>query len=320
MEKSLFLSLLIYFVSITGMQKLCARTFSMTEVAAAPSVIGLQEGDTVTISTTEEFFSFVDFANQQIGYGSDDVYGGLVGIVYMLTSDIDLKRALCNVIGKDYNTSFNGIFDGNGHSISNLYIKVNNAQVGMFGQVGNDKVGGSIKNLHLKNADINTQYSKGEAKIGGLVGHLSNSSISMCSVSGKVVGKQHIGGLVGYAENARIENCYNMASITVLSSTGKSVGGIVGRYMNLTIASCYNAGEISDGASSGSTVSGGICGITPALGDVISQCFFLTTTTSDAYPGISDNNNALYSRTAEQFASGQVAFELSSDNPTAWGQ
>ena len=162
-------------------------------------------------------------------------------------------------------TPFLGSFDGNGYTISNLYIKntTNNADpVGLFGTtaagstVKNVKVKGTVTNENttnnLKNAtgavvghaegkiykcEVDANVT-GEYRVGGIVGILGNSvstytqeaipSVEQCSSKGSVsVQESMAGGLVG-SSYGPISESYNVASVTGVGTSSEQVGGIVG--------------------------------------------------------------------------------------------
>lgn len=321
MKKSLFLFLLICFFGVNRMPELYARTVTMTEVAADPSSTALQEGDTVTISTKEELLTFASFANLRNRTTVSDVYGELKGITYLLMADIELAGSKdWSVVCPNNDTPFNGTFDGQGYSISHLTISKSNSSVSMFGYVGSSNTKGCVKNLCLKDVKIATTSVGISSQSCALVGFLENSSVSNCCVSGIISAKMNASGLIGQSIGSRIENCYNLASATIPVS-GRCVGGIVGETSRTRISFCYNAGNVSCGTDyiTGMKI-GALCGVIPTYLDTLSNCFYLNTTTDNAYPGISATQNAQYSRTADQFASGQVACELASENPEVWGQ
>lgn len=320
MGKSLFLFLPIWLGGVNGVLELAARTLTMTEVAAAASAIGLQEGDVVTISSQGELLSFASFANERNYSTASDVYGELLGIIYRLEADIDLAGKAWSVVGTAYDTPFNGTFDGQGHTISNLSVSGKADNAGMFGYVGDNNKTGCVKNLCLDNININNTKSGQYTSTAGLVGFLIDSEIENCRVSGKIYGTGIAGGLVGCAVRGRIKNCYNTATVEIHSS-GTCAGGIVGQMTGTNISCSYNGGNVAyRGFAYGTQGIGSLCGESPAVETAISQTFFLNTTAASAYPAISEQKNALYSRTADQFASGQVACELSLENPGAWGQ
>ncbi len=116
---------------------------------------------------------------------------------------------------------FVGYYDGNGYTISNLYM-YNQRQSGLFGCIGYDsELRSEVRNVKLVNVDIKVNYACG---IGALAG--SNYGIVENSyASGTINGEyEFIGGLVGENHGSIINSGFEG---TVISS-GQSVGGLVG--------------------------------------------------------------------------------------------
>lgn len=128
-------------------------------------------------------------------------------------------------------------FDGQGHTISNLYInREGTAYVGLFGEIRYS----SISKLHLVNAEVH-----GADKTGALVGlGIYDNVIDSCSVDAAVSGKSQVGGLIGYSwAESRISNSYSLGSV---SGTGNSVGGLCGYNDNQSVIElCFSAAEVT---------------------------------------------------------------------------
>lgn len=145
---------------------------------------------------------------------------------------------------------FTGSYDGNGHTIDQLFINHGDFYTGLFGTVDD----GTIKNLGIKNANVT-----GNAYVGALVGKLYNNSIvENCYSTGSVTDLSQVtGGLVGSSVyNTTISNCYSTCDVT--GTWG--VGGFVGDNSNTsTVENCYSTGNVT--RSSGSyTAFGAFCG------------------------------------------------------------
>ena len=194
---------------------------------------------------------------------------------------------------------YKGIFNGNGHTISGLYLKSSDPHVGMFANIGSEA---KIINLNIRDSYISgKQYYTG-----GLVGN-SAGTIDRCSFDGIVDGSEmttgtdaRLGGLVGYADDGSITNSYNLG--TVKGGQG-IVAGLCGQLdYYATMSNCYNAGEI-ERMNSASVV----CGIT-VLPENVTNCYYDTNKFSgDAYYMDSDGNEG---KTSETFASGIIAYAL----------
>jgi len=180
---------------------------------------------------------------------------------FKLMADIDLAGftgTKFNIIGTDYGNPFTGVFDGNGHTISNFIYDSNGIDlIGLFGCVG---LSGEVKDLGLIDPNINA--GTGET-VGSLVGYIDRGIITNCYVqSGSVAGTHHcVGGLVGWSISGRIVNCYSTSSV----SGDKYVGGVVGASEAGTITNCYSTGGVL-----GTTNVGGLVGYNLGL---ISNCY-----------------------------------------------
>lgn len=173
--------------------------------------------------------------------GNDDAYP-LDG-KYYLKSDIDASVTTSWNDGKGFSpigsslSPFTGIFDGNGHKISNLYINRTALDfVGVFGYA-DGTFSGKIENLIVDSVDIT-----GKTYVGGVVGVLYEGfDLLNSDVSGKVVGNEYVGGLVG----SSFSFCNINSSSSNVNVEGKNyAGGIAGS----------NAGAVLNVNSSGNVV------------------------------------------------------------------
>ncbi|MCL2509452.1 MAG: hypothetical protein FWF07_00005, partial [Methanomassiliicoccaceae archaeon] len=182
---------------------------------------------------------------------------------FILTADLDLNVSPYNDTGwtpighDDTNSSrFEGNFNGNGHTISNLYINdTSNDNIGLFGLVWN----GTIENLGVLNADVT-----GDVVVGGAVGSAYYSTIENCYVTGKVTGEGSVGGVVGTGLMSTIKNCYNAGAVT---GDGDCVGGILGVNSGV-VENCYNIGDVYGGNVS----VGGVVGYNDS-NSIVDNCY-----------------------------------------------
>lgn len=192
------------------------------------------------------------------------------GKTVTLTDNIDLDGYEWVSIGSGSIYSFQGIFDGQNHTISNLYINSNSSYQGLFGCVKN----GTVKNVNVE-GDIS-----GAGYVAGVVGYLvatsSDIMVDNCTFSGSISNATYnVGGIVGAAASVTekdygdfimtdvntdytitISNCSNYATI---NSSASCVGGIVGlvaEAKSSTVINCYNEGNIT----SSSVYVGGVIG------------------------------------------------------------
>ncbi len=155
-------------------------------------------------------------------YGLDDSY--------QLMNDIDLADYLSaggtgyhlgagwDPIGDEANP-FTGVFEGNKHVISNLFIdRSGEDHVGLFAVLaGADTV---VNRLGLVHADVT-----GNGKTGGLAGEIDSGTITKSYVTGNVAGAgNEVGGLAGSLSSGNVSESYAAATV----SGNDQVGGLIG--------------------------------------------------------------------------------------------
>jgi hypothetical protein len=175
---------------------------------------------------------------------------------YILTTDLDQNSTGYDTYASSTansgegweplgNTSdgFSGTFDGDGHTISDLYIDRDSIYVGLFSYADS---GSEISNVGVLSCDITGFYY-----VGAVVGE-SEGSISKCYSTGSVKGNDVAGGLVGLNDGSgTISNCYSKAS--VLSAGLGYAGGLVGINTG-SISKCYSTGSVEGNEEAGGLV------------------------------------------------------------------
>ena len=136
-----------------------------------------------------------------------------------------------------HESEFNATFDGNGHTISNLYIDrtstlVGDRYAGLFGFAGYSS---TIRRIGVVSVDVTGIY-----QVGGLVGH-NYGEIVASYATGKCSGQHYVGGLAGAnTTGGRIVSSYS----TVNVSGSSLVGGLIGWNFEDIFAS-YATGDVS---------------------------------------------------------------------------
>ncbi|MCC8076375.1 MAG: InlB B-repeat-containing protein [Clostridiales bacterium] len=288
------------------------------------------------ISTASELFWFAQKVNN-----------GTTGANAVLTADIDLESATWTPIG-GYDSRYTGSFDGQGYTVSGLYrYDLAYTYLGLFGYVAS---GGTVKNVTVSGSFSAYYYIGGVAGYnagtisgcvnqvsvnskhsgGGIVGG-NSGTVTNCCNTGTVAGLDDsdnivqsecdLGGIAG-ENGGTISNCWNSGTITGGTNAGPAhratVAAGIASTSSGTVINCYNVGTISAGSSSTAILSGiALCYsyFYPefySLGPV-TNCYYLSGTQSDS--------NAT-SMTADQFASGEVAYLLngSTNGGTNWYQ
>ena len=134
------------------------------------------------------------------------------GMTINLMADIDLGD-YCSALAGSWTpiNTFSGVFNGNNHTISNLYAK-----------------------------------TTGDA---GLFGTLSSATINDVTVQGVIISSEatKVGGIASVATSAVLENCISQVDITTSTNGSYTcVGGVVGYSSNSMYIACQSTGDISD--------------------------------------------------------------------------
>lgn len=181
----------------------------------------------------------------------DRVNDGETGACAELTANIVLNCDENNQwtpIGTE-EVPYTGTFDGNGHTVSGIYINTSEDNQGLFGYIGSN---GTVKDLGIEKSRI-----KGGNNVGGIAGY-SSGSIEDCYNTGSVSGGNNVGGIAGTADSAK--DCHNEGTV----SGSDCVGGILGSGagLNGVVNRCYNTGDISGEGGVGGIAGRNILGVT----------------------------------------------------------
>ena len=180
---------------------------------------------------------------------------------------------------------FTSILQGNGYSITNLVIDGEN-NLGLFAALagatidnlvvevvfiaGNDNVGalaGSAENsiisrLHIRAASASSKLSAGGNNIGGILGKITDATITNVTSNLNVVGSNNnVGGIVGYVSSSDIS--YSSASGSVTSSGGTNFyyGGLVGWVKDNSAISYSSASGSVTSSGGNNSHYGGLVGL-----------------------------------------------------------
>lgn len=121
--------------------------------------------------------------------------------------------------------------DGDGHTITGLWIDNNIANVGLIASMEN----ATVKNLTIRVANNKSVKTTGD-NVGILVGKCSGSTFENVQVSGAVTGGMRVGGIAGDAPQSTFAQC-NVSDATVTSSASYC-GGITGYGANGSFTDC----------------------------------------------------------------------------------
>ncbi len=283
--------------------------------------------NTLGTATGEDSYYEIYSAAQLYAFASA-VNGGQTTINAKLMDDIDLS-SVCGEdlnggtswtpIGSSDSNSFQGTFDGQGHTIKGLYIKSTSfGYVGLFGCVG---TGGTVKNLAVEGA-VNASFDS-YVRVGGVVGSNSGGTVETCSFTGAVSGtgintSAYVGGVVGSNEGT-VKNCCHTGQVKSTASRDAYASGVVGDSFGLSSASdtinCYHTGTVTS-----NKYAGGVVG--HVFGGTVSNCYFLQ---EGSLNGIgwssSGSSTKVDGKDSGAFASGEVAWLLQNgQESTVWVQ
>ena len=143
-------------------------------------------------------------------------------------------------------SKFTATFDGNGHTISNLYINRSSTNyAGLFGYVS----GANAKLLSIGLLEVKVV---GNNWVGGLVGRIDDGMVSDSYVTGAVVGVWRVGGLVGQ-NKGDISGSHATSTVTDTGANNQYAGGLVGRN-DSSISGSYATGAVVGDLQVGSLV------------------------------------------------------------------
>ena len=223
-------------------------------------VLGANE---LRIHNASDFITFSNNVNKGTSYSGTTIY---------LDSDIVFDSSLSQQfkpIGYSSTKYFNGTFNGKGHIISGLALKLSLQCVGLFGYSK-----GVIENVVMdESCSVVRYYNSNSADIGSIVGYCEScvieSIVNMASVTlaKNTIGNTfYLGGIVGrFIGSSTIRNCVNYGPVTYSgnSTEDANIGGIAGMYGgdgDKYIQNCANYGTITHKEESKNLYMGGIVG------------------------------------------------------------
>ncbi|MBO6125046.1 MAG: hypothetical protein J6P55_04200 [Bacteroidaceae bacterium] len=309
--------------------------------------------ESYSMTPNQEGYYEIGTANQLkwfavlVNKGGDNMAANAV-----LTADIDMKGAPWpNSIGNWINNiGYQGHFDGQGHKIENLEYTTNKGYHGFFGVlidgaiVENFSIYGDVINeaydavapvAYAKNQEtpvyirnihsyLNITSSSKDRKVGGILANGNNGTtyVDRCVFSGtlKSTIKTNCGGIIAYFQNntsslVHITNCLFDGRIesTANDAYCGGIAGYVGTDNSVyTITNCLSVGTID------APVAGSIFGYARNKGAGSNNNYIISggTTYGMVKDNCSSTDNLATEVTAEQLASGEVAYNLGE----AWGQ
>lgn len=174
--------------------------------------------DPFLVTSIEEWNFVADFCN-----GDNNK---ITAVHFLQTADFDLKGGTLKRIGNSEGHTFDGYYDGGGHTIRNGVID-GNAFVGVFGHVT-----GTVTRLGVEGMTIKSS-TDATARVGGIAGRLrKNGEISNCYVKNSNVASNKNRGVAGgivadMYDNALVRNCFTYENTLTAVSAGFICGEMV---------------------------------------------------------------------------------------------
>ena len=249
----------------------CTYTANWTDVWGMSSDADGSQAHPYTITTPEGLVLLSDMVNTTTH--------GFEGKYFQLGADIDMNGCDFTPIGftshngySDISHYFNGVFNGQGHIISNLSINSSKPYVGLFGYSY-----GEVNNVTVEGANITTD-GDGAGAIAGRLGYSSTliGKVKNCHVfNSTITGSSHVGAIAGQIASASNVSKSYYRNCTVNGDTGSNLFTVT-TTGNVTATATPNITYNSvDYYASGQTVTLGYSGI--------SEGYTITYTATDEY-------------------------------------
>ena len=182
--------------------------------------------------------------------------------------------------------AFQGVFDGDGHSISGFYATANQGTnyIALFRVLE----GAEVRNLQLRD-----MFSYAGAYLGGIAARAINSRIINCSVvDSHIFGwGSNSGCILGQAlGTTKVQNCYSTGKIDGKNDIGALVGRIGNGDVNqVVVENCYTTATIT---LRNRENRGGVTA-TNSEGSVVRNCYFTAASAQNAVWPAQDNGTTV---------------------------
>lgn len=298
---------------------------------------GLPTGYDLTVSTAQELKAFADAVNYGRKINNTSSVEARFARV-LQTADIDLSgiddwTPIGNYASPSYNY-FQGSYNGNGYTISNLTIKSGESYRGLFGYVsGKDSSTPAVlTGIHLRNLNINA--SNANIYCGAIAGAVGSAVITFCSVRGEIKtnatqGNNQSGGIIGdNGSSGTISYCRADVIVTassdgILTTLSCYAGGIAGSNGGVIFACEASGSKVSAISNDAQAAAGGIAGSTDDS-SYIASCtsgvgkIIANTNGFNAYAGGVAGRQ--YGTLSSSYARGDATAKAKVTGPTAGGQ
>ena len=278
----------------------------------------------------------------ELAWFANEVNGGKTTISGRLVDDINLSSVCGETLGSWTpignggfdSQSFRGTFDGQGHTVSGLYVSISKTDESVYGGLFGRVSGGTVKNLAVSGevtAKVTSPRTSCSPCAGGVAGYNNGGNVENCSFSGNVSASvsggssmvtSSAGGVAGYNSGGNVENCYHTGTVTATAAGNNPyfayAGGVAGSNSG-TVTNCYHTGGVTASGSK-NNYAGGVVGKNNGS---MTNCYFLQEEGS-SLSGIDSNSGTaenVEGKDTAAFASGEVAWLLQgSQADTVWVQ
>ena len=218
----------------------------------------------IGIANASVLAELAKIVNGTDGYARNNCDGKTI----CLTNDIDLSGYNWIPIGgQNLGWGFSGDFNGNGHTIKNLYSSYSGNLSGIFSQIS----GSTIKNLGVEgkiegtsgdmggiaggaydsstidncwtDVEINNSSRSYNRSAAGIVCNTHLTTVANCYSKGNISAKGSAGGIIGGANEGHVYNCFSTGNIT--STDNGNAGGIAAGLWRGEIGNSYSTGNIT---------------------------------------------------------------------------
>ena len=232
---------------VNGKQSNCAF---LTEKDYTLSGNGSQN-DPYLIKTTDDWdalhYMMLKRSRMSFSDGTEQIYGNEYNFygkhfrlddditVYSTVGEAQYNKSFGIVGGPTYTLyhEFNGIFDGNGHTVTCYMYDDDEGEKAAFGYANS----ATVTNLTVDG------YIRGTYSVGGIFGNAYNCTAEKCVNNATVYGvNDYVGGIAGYSAISEFDNCTNNGKVT---AKGKRAGGIIGSADGASIRNCTVFGDVT---------------------------------------------------------------------------
>ena len=171
------------------------------------------------------------------------------GVTLNLTTDVNLAGLAWTPI-----KSFQGTFNGGGHTVYNMHVELTEGQSGFFEYLCD----ATVKDLVLKQAEVVVTETNTSFYQGILAGWAQGANVENCGTTGTITANlgdeawsHSIGGLIGSCKGVdSLKSCWSTADVkTTNPDMNAMVGGLVGQWENAAkgaqVIDCYFGGTVS---------------------------------------------------------------------------